>query len=101
MAVPFCMGKVIDLIYSSSNDTVQMMETLSSLGKYLCGIFILGGMANFGRVYLIQISGEWLIKTYLTIRLYKLKLVSVGRCTMRSEPTDTESSGLIVLVETN
>ena len=58
MAVPFCMGKVIDLIYSSSNDTVQMMETLSSLGKYLCGIFILGGMANFGRVYLIQISGE-------------------------------------------
>ena len=35
------------------------------------------------------------------IRLYKLKLVSMGRCTMRSEPTDTESSGLIVLVETN
>ena len=57
MSVPFCMGKIIDIIYSSSQDTTQMVETLSYVCKILCGVFLLGGTANFGRVYLIQVSG--------------------------------------------
>lgn len=58
MSVPFCMGKIIDIIYTSSQDTSQMVETLSYVCKILCGVFLLGGAANFGRVYLIQVSGE-------------------------------------------
>ena len=58
MSVPFCMGKIIDIIYTSSQDTTQMVETLSFVCKVLCGVFLLGGAANFGRVYLIQTSGE-------------------------------------------
>lgn len=61
MSVPFCMGKIIDIIYTSSQDPGQMVETLSYVCKILCGVFLLGGTANFGRVYLIQTSGEKLI----------------------------------------
>ena len=58
MSVPFCMGKIIDIIYSTSQDTAQMVDTLSYVCTVLAGVFLLGGAANFGRVYLIQISGK-------------------------------------------
>ncbi|KAK2567519.1 ATP-binding cassette sub-family B member 10 [Acropora cervicornis] len=61
MSVPFCMGKIIDIIYTSSQDPTQMVNTLSYVSKILCGVFLLGGAANFGRVYLIQISGQKII----------------------------------------
>lgn len=70
MSVPFCMGKIIDIIYSTSQDTTQMVETLSYVCKILCGVFVLGGAANFGRVYLIQVSGQKVI-TRLRERLFK------------------------------
>lgn len=70
MSVPFCMGKIIDIIYSTSQDTTQMVETLSYVCKILCGVFVLGGTANFGRVYLIQVSGQKVIKR-LRERLFK------------------------------
>ena len=58
MSVPFCMGKIIDIIYTSSQDPSQMVNTLSYVSKVLFGVYLLGGAANFGRVYLIQISGK-------------------------------------------
>lgn len=61
MSVPFCMGKIIDIIYTSSQDPAQMVETLSYVCKILCGVFLVGGAANFGRVYLIQTSGQKII----------------------------------------
>lgn len=61
MSVPFCMGKIIDIIYTSNQDPTQMVNTLSYVSKILCGVFLLGGAANFGRVYLIQISGQKII----------------------------------------
>ena len=57
MFVPFSMGKIIDIIYVSSEDPSQMVNTLSYVSKILCGL-LLGGAASFGRVYLIQISGK-------------------------------------------
>ena len=56
MAVPFCMGKVIDIIYTSLEDGT-IVEKLTNICKVLVGIFLIGGLANFGRVYLMQISG--------------------------------------------
>ena len=58
MSVPFCMGKIIDIIYTSSQNPAQMVDTLTYVCKILCGVFLLGGTANSGRVYLIQISGK-------------------------------------------
>lgn len=73
MSVPFCMGKIIDIIYSTSQDTRQMVETLSYVCKILCGVFVLGGAANFGRVYLIQVSGEERNVFSVHLRLYSLR----------------------------
>ena len=73
MSVPFCMGKIIDIIYSTSQDTRQMVETLSYVCKILCGVFVLGGAANFGRVYLIQVSGEERNVFSVHLMLYSLR----------------------------
>lgn len=68
MAVPFCLGKVIDLMYTS--DPVKMRDNLNTLCLTLVGIFLLGGLCNFGRVYLMSISG-----LYIVFHLYNLKYI--------------------------
>ena len=50
-----------------------MVETLSYVCKILCGVFVLGGAANFGRVYLIQVSGEERNVFSVHLRLYSLR----------------------------
>lgn len=56
MTVPFGLGKVIDVIYAT--DTEKMKKNLKNLCVILTGIFIIGGLCNFGRVYLMSISGN-------------------------------------------
>jgi ATP-binding cassette subfamily B (MDR/TAP) protein 10 len=56
MAVPFCIGKVIDIIYTSSKEG-HMKERLTVFCRIMIGVFVIGALANFGRVYLMQISG--------------------------------------------
>ncbi|XP_053608432.1 ATP-binding cassette sub-family B member 10, mitochondrial-like [Plodia interpunctella] len=58
MAVPFSLGKVLDIIYDSSNDLGAAREKLDALCLMLCGVFLLGGFCNFARVYLMSISGQ-------------------------------------------
>lgn len=55
MAVPFCLGRVIDIIYTG--DPLKMRENLTTLSVVLLGVFLVGGLCNFGRVYLMSISG--------------------------------------------
>lgn len=62
MAIPFCMGKVIDTIYSPVNEG-KLVEKLNMICKYLVVIFLIGALANFGRVYLMQVSGQNIIKS--------------------------------------
>lgn len=57
MAVPFCMGKIIDIVYTDSQSNTEMMQKLTGFSKILCGVFLLGGLANAARVYLIYTSG--------------------------------------------
>lgn len=58
MAVPFSLGKVLDIIYNSTSDLSAAREKLDALCLMLCGVFLLGGICNFGRVYLMSITGQ-------------------------------------------
>lgn len=53
MSVPYGLGKILDMIYSSDNSESNM-AILDQFCLALCGIFIIGGLANFGRVYLFN-----------------------------------------------
>lgn len=56
MTVPFGLGKVIDVIYTA--DAEKMKKNLKKLCAILTGVFVIGGLCNFGRVYLMSISGS-------------------------------------------
>lgn len=58
MAIPFSLGKVLDIIYSSSNDNEQAREKLNKVGGILVSIFVLGAICNFGRIYIMSASGK-------------------------------------------
>ncbi|CAL1263885.1 unnamed protein product [Larinioides sclopetarius] len=60
MAVPFCVGKLIDMMTSSGDD---LKTNLLFFCKILVAIFIIGAFANFGRVYLINISSHQVTNT--------------------------------------
>ncbi|KAM9817339.1 ATP-binding cassette sub-family B member 10, mitochondrial [Neosynchiropus ocellatus] len=62
MSAPFLLGKVIDTIYSTGADTEAMTASLTSLCILLTGVFLCGGAANAARVYLMQISGQQIIR---------------------------------------
>lgn len=57
MSVPYFMGNIIDTISSDAARNGQAMETLTRTCYILSGVFLIGGLANFGRVYLIHSSG--------------------------------------------
>ncbi|RUS91673.1 hypothetical protein EGW08_000499 [Elysia chlorotica] len=60
MTVPFCIGKIIDLIHTS--DKAHMLTQLNQVcGALLC-VFVLGGLANFGRVYTLQTASQRIVR---------------------------------------
>lgn len=60
LAVPFGIGKVIDIIYTQ--DRENMTQRLNSFCTFLFGVFLVGALANMGRVYLMNTSGQRVIK---------------------------------------
>ncbi|KAL6266320.1 hypothetical protein P5V15_003177 [Pogonomyrmex californicus] len=56
MAVPFCFGKVIDVI--NTVEATKMKENLNRLTLALFVVFLIGGVSNFGRVYLMSMAGH-------------------------------------------
>lgn len=62
MSAPFLLGKVIDTIYSTGSDTETMAASLTSLCLMLTGVFLCGGAANAARVYLMQTSGQKIVR---------------------------------------
>ncbi|XP_057377426.1 ATP-binding cassette sub-family B member 10, mitochondrial-like [Daphnia carinata] len=56
MAIPFALGKVIDIIYGANQES--MVENLTNVSLALVGIFIFGAACNFGRTYLMGVSGQ-------------------------------------------
>ncbi|XP_076582259.1 ATP-binding cassette sub-family B member 10, mitochondrial isoform X2 [Chaetodon auriga] len=62
MSAPFLLGKVIDTIYNSGTNTETMTASLTSLSIILAGMFLCGAAANAARVYLIQTSGQKIVR---------------------------------------
>ncbi|XP_073729740.1 uncharacterized protein abcb10 [Misgurnus anguillicaudatus] len=60
MSAPFFLGRVIDTIYTSP--TEDFTASLTSLCIMLTGVFLCGGAANAARVYLMQISGQQIVR---------------------------------------
>ncbi|XP_040581869.1 ATP-binding cassette sub-family B member 10, mitochondrial [Lepeophtheirus salmonis] len=66
MSVPYAIGKIIDIIYelgdrNNSDEEKKKASTrsrLNSLCTALLVVFGIGAICNFGRVYLIQLSGQ-------------------------------------------
>ncbi|KAK8733377.1 hypothetical protein OTU49_006610 [Cherax quadricarinatus] len=61
MAVPFALGHVIDIIYTT--DALVMKQNLQRICVALCGVFLTGAAANFGRVYLMNVAGQRITRT--------------------------------------
>ncbi|XP_034193281.1 ATP-binding cassette sub-family B member 10, mitochondrial isoform X2 [Osmia lignaria lignaria] len=56
MAVPFSLGKLIDIVYTTEKE--RMKEKLNQLCIILFGVFLVGGICNFCRVYLISTAAH-------------------------------------------
>ena len=77
MLVPFCIGKLIDLIYSSTEDFTQMLWNLKLTCAGLSVVFLMGALANLGRVYIVQTAGRFFLVNYhsvSSILIYKSPL---------------------------
>ncbi|KAK5643659.1 hypothetical protein RI129_007504 [Pyrocoelia pectoralis] len=57
MAVPFALGKVLDIIYTNSDNVEEAHIKMNHLCGILIAVFIIGGICNFGRVYIMSTSG--------------------------------------------
>ncbi|KAJ2540858.1 ATP-binding cassette permease mdl1, partial [Coemansia sp. RSA 1933] len=60
MAVPFTMGKIIDLV-TSAGAAVPFGLTLGQMFAGLGAVFVVGAVANAGRVMLIRTAGERMV----------------------------------------
>ncbi|XP_053358447.1 ATP-binding cassette sub-family B member 10, mitochondrial [Clarias gariepinus] len=60
MSAPFFLGKVIDTVYTNSQ--ADFTSSLTSLCIMLAGVFLCGGAANAARIYLIQVSGQQIVR---------------------------------------
>nr|DBA18954.1 TPA: hypothetical protein GDO54_014844 [Pyxicephalus adspersus] len=60
MSAPFFLGKVIDVIYS--NPSEDFSSSLTTLCAILSGVFLCGAAANGARVYLMQTSGQRIVR---------------------------------------
>ncbi|KAJ2762646.1 ATP-binding cassette permease mdl1 [Coemansia sp. BCRC 34490] len=60
MAVPFAMGKIIDMV-TNTEAAIPLGLTLKQAFVGLGGVFVLGAAANAGRVVLIRTAGERMV----------------------------------------
>ncbi|XP_055903419.1 ATP-binding cassette sub-family B member 10, mitochondrial isoform X2 [Eupeodes corollae] len=74
MSVPFALGKILDIIFT--RDEAGSLETMDRLRHFcfiLSGVFVVGGLANFGRVYLFNSASIRIVKE-LRSKLYRTML---------------------------
>lgn len=59
MSVPMFLGKVIDVVFNKSGMDSAAFASLTEYSLLLFGIFVLGGFANFARVYMFGNAGKF------------------------------------------
>ncbi|KPU75251.1 uncharacterized protein Dana_GF21456, isoform B [Drosophila ananassae] len=74
MSVPMFLGKVIDVVFNKSGMDSAAIARLGEYSLMLFGIFVLGGFANFARVYLFGNAALRIVKN-LRSRVYKSMLM--------------------------
>lgn len=87
MAVPFCFGKVIDIV--NTTEKTNMQENLNRLTLTLFVVFLIGGVSNFSRVYLMSTAGH-----RITQSLRKQAYAAILR--QETAMFDKESTGELV-----
>lgn len=60
MSVPYFLGKIIDMLQSYKHE--ELRQRLKQVTLALVGVFGIGALANFGRVYLILTTSQRIIK---------------------------------------
>ncbi|KAK7794387.1 hypothetical protein R5R35_011668 [Gryllus longicercus] len=63
MAVPFCVGRLIDIIYAPGNERTEAKQRLHQMCILMAGVFLVGAICNGGRVYLINMAGQRITRT--------------------------------------
>ncbi|KAL9886521.1 ATP-binding cassette sub-family B member 10, mitochondrial [Glossina fuscipes fuscipes] len=71
MSVPYALGKTLDIMFDKDDN--QSMVKLKHFCAILCGVFVIGGLANFGRVYLFNSASLRIVRD-LRLRLYRSML---------------------------
>ncbi|XP_037936205.1 ATP-binding cassette sub-family B member 10, mitochondrial [Teleopsis dalmanni] len=90
MCVPFALGKIMDIIFNKDEQNVsKTLESLKQFSLILLGVFIVGGLANFGRVYLFNAASLRIVKNLRSL-LYRRMLHQ------ESSWFDTKGSGELV-----
>lgn len=69
MCVPYAIGRILDIIYTEAFSK----EKLKQFCVALFGIFIIGSLANFGRIYFMNSACKcWTFLHYIRISFYLL-----------------------------
>uniref|UniRef100_A0A0U9HVI2 ATP-binding cassette sub-family B member 10, mitochondrial n=1 Tax=Chrysomela populi TaxID=154003 RepID=A0A0U9HVI2_CHRPP len=63
MSIPFSLGKVLDIIYTTSDNNEEAKIKLNKVCGVLLCVFILGAICNFGRVYIMSTAGYRMTNT--------------------------------------
>ncbi|XP_066603894.1 ATP-binding cassette sub-family B member 10, mitochondrial [Prorops nasuta] len=87
MAVPFSLGRVIDVIYTK--DKEKMRDNLNKICFILFGVFVIGALSNFVRVYFMSTAGH-----NITQRLRKQAYSSILK--QETALFDQQSTGELV-----
>lgn len=58
MAIPFSLGKVLDTIYTSSENIDEARTRLNKVCGILLCVFVLGAICNYGRIYYMSTAGQ-------------------------------------------
>lgn len=78
MAVPYSLGKVLDIIYSGTDTPVEAKRKLNQFCAVLVGVFLVGGLCNFGRIYIISCAGIQYTKAHLLTNVIHNTIYSKG-----------------------
>jgi putative ABC transport system ATP-binding protein len=77
MSIPFTIGKILDFATSTAPNPMIFGLTMTQFYATLGGVFVVGGVANFGRVLLLRIIGERIVAKLRT-RLFRRTMAQDG-----------------------